>query len=104
MSAFPAINKPSPTYRPDSSSIKRGHVSAINLRGLVGSCFVGPVQKPGKLMQDGRGCHGKSHLSRGVNISANLTISDFIQALELRSAVHDIVSDKEKRIEYVHIL
>jgi hypothetical protein len=36
-----------------------------------------------------------------VNSPTKMTIADLFQSMELRSAVHDILSDKEQRIAYV---
>jgi hypothetical protein len=39
-----------------------------------------------------------------VNVVADLAISDYIQSMELRYAVHSILSEKEQRIKYASIL
>jgi hypothetical protein len=36
-----------------------------------------------------------------VNLPTEMSIADYIQSVELRSAVHDVLSDKEQRIAYV---
>jgi len=36
-----------------------------------------------------------------VNLPTEMSIADYIQSVELRSAVHDVVSDREQRIAYV---
>jgi hypothetical protein len=38
-----------------------------------------------------------------VNFPTEMTIADHFQSVELRSAVHDVISDKEKRIAYVSV-
>jgi hypothetical protein len=36
-----------------------------------------------------------------VNLPTEMSIADYIQSVELRSAVHDVIFDKEQRIAYV---
>jgi hypothetical protein len=36
-----------------------------------------------------------------VNLPTKMSIADYIQSVELRSAVHDVISDREQRISYV---
>jgi hypothetical protein len=36
-----------------------------------------------------------------VNLPTKMSIADYIQSVELRSAVHDVIFDKEQRIAYV---
>jgi hypothetical protein len=38
-----------------------------------------------------------------VNFPTEMTIADHFQSVELRSAVHDVISDKEQRIAYVSV-